>query len=93
MPPYACLDKRIAILSMPSWNGSPVAPPEQPVAPPEQHDSDDDSHLAAMYIRMWSLASGRKLRDDIPPDQLGEDELIAFWADDLASPSGRHAFR
>jgi hypothetical protein len=86
MPPYACLDERIAILSMPPWDDSPVAPPEQP-------DSDDDGHLAAMYIRMWSLASGRRLRDDMPPDQLSEDELITFWADDFAPPSGRHAFR
>jgi hypothetical protein len=86
MPPYACLDERIEILSMPPWDDSPVAPPEQ-------HDSDDDSHLAAMYIRMWSLASGRRLRNDIPPDQLSEDELITFWADDFAPRSGRHAFR
>lgn len=39
---------------------------------------------------MWSLASGRRPRLDVRPDQLTEDELIAFWADDFTRPSGRH---
>lgn len=51
----------------------------------------DDDVLAAVLIRMWSLASGRILRSDVPPDQLTEEELIRFWADDMAPPSGRHA--
>jgi hypothetical protein len=68
-----------------SWNGPPARSAEQ-------HQPDDD-HLAAMYICMRSLASGRWLRDDVPPQQLSEDELIAFWADDLEPPSGRRAIR
>jgi hypothetical protein len=53
----------------------------------------DDDVLAAVLIRMWSLASGRILRSDVRPDQLTEEELIRFWADDMASPPGRHAAR
>lgn len=44
-----------------------------------------------MFVVMWSLASGRTLRADVSPDQLTEDELIVFWADDFSPPSGRHA--
>jgi hypothetical protein len=40
---------------------------------------------------MWSLASGRTLRRDVRPDQLTEEELVGFWADDIAPASGRHA--
>ena len=54
---------------------------------------DEDGVLAAVLIRMWSLASGRILRSDVPPDQLTEDELIRFWADDMAPGAGRHAAR
>jgi hypothetical protein len=39
---------------------------------------------------MWELASGRTLRRDIRPEQLTEEELISFWADDLTPASGRH---
>jgi hypothetical protein len=53
--------------------------------------SSDDDLLAALLIRMWSLASGRSLRSDVPASQLSEDELIDFWADDMSPPSGRHA--
>ena len=52
-------------------------------------DPDDDL-LAALLIRMWTLASGRSLRRDIPPGQLSEQELISFWADDMRPPAGRH---
>jgi len=51
----------------------------------------DDDQLAALLVRMWSLASGRTLRSDVPPDQLTEEELICFWADDFTQPHGRHA--
>ncbi|MGH3279816.1 MAG: hypothetical protein ACRDNW_11865 [Trebonia sp.] len=51
----------------------------------------DDELLAAVLIRMWTLASGRTLRRDVPPDQLSTEELIAFWADDMTPPAGRHA--
>jgi hypothetical protein len=39
---------------------------------------------------MWALASGHPLPRDIRPDQLSEEELIGFWADDVdpaASPA------
>jgi len=51
----------------------------------------DDEMLAAVYINMWALASGRTLRRDVPPGQLSEDELITFWADDMTPVAGRHA--
>jgi len=40
---------------------------------------------------MWSLASGRRLRPGVRPDELSAEELIDFWADDLAPAAGRHA--
>ena len=61
-----------------------------PYVDSEKTVAGDDRHLAAMYICLWSLKSGRRLRDDVPPEQLSEDELIAFWADDLGPPSVRH---
>lgn len=51
----------------------------------------DDEQLARLLIRMWSLASGRTVRTDVPPHLLTEDELIAFWADDFSRSRGRHA--
>lgn len=54
-------------------------------------DEPDDEFLAAVLIHMWALASGRTLRRDVPPDQLSDEELIDFWADDMTPPSGRHA--
>lgn len=51
----------------------------------------DEERLAWLLVRMWSLASGRTVRADVPPDQLTEEELIGFWADDFTVPSGRHA--
>jgi hypothetical protein len=51
----------------------------------------DDDVLAGLLIRMWALASGRSLPPGVPPGQLSEDELIGFWADDLAPAAGRHA--
>ena len=53
--------------------------------------SGEDDRLAWLLVRMWSLASGRTVRDDVPPDQLTADELISFWADDFTVPCGRHA--
>ena len=58
-----------------------------PAAEPE----DDDVQLARLLVRMWSLASGRTVRTDVPPDQLTEDELMLFWADDFSVSCGRHA--
>ena len=55
-----------------------------------RRDDSGDEILAAVLIRMWALASGRTLRSDVPPDQLSEEELIAFWADDMTPQGGRH---
>jgi hypothetical protein len=88
MPPYVDSEKNAAVPAKPPWNPQLAG---HLAGLPEQHQLADDGYLAAMYIRMWSLASGRRLRDDVPPEQLSEDELIAFWADDLGPPSGRHA--
>jgi hypothetical protein len=54
-------------------------------------DTAEDDLLAATLIRMWELASGRKLPRNVPPEQLSKEELIAFWADDLSRAVGRHA--
>jgi hypothetical protein len=53
--------------------------------------AEDDSFLAAMYMRMWALASDRPLPRDVPPGELTEEELVSFWADDFTPATGRHA--
>lgn len=66
----------------------------QPVAVAAPHPAgEDDGTLTAMYLRMWSLATGRRLRPGVRLEDLTEDELVGFWADDLAPVSGRHAAR
>jgi hypothetical protein len=42
----------------------------------------DDVLLAHVLISTWTLITGRLLRSDVPPWELGEEELINFWADD-----------
>jgi hypothetical protein len=49
-------------------------------------DDEEDALLARVLITSWSLATGRTLRSDVPPQLLTEDELIAFWADDTGDP-------
>jgi hypothetical protein len=56
-------------------------------------DAADDDLLAAIFVRMWALASGRVLPRNVRPDELSEEELIAFWADDPSRAAGRHAAR
>jgi hypothetical protein len=46
--------------------------------------ANEDEMLARVLITSWSLASGRTLRTEVAPQALTEDELIAFWADDLS---------
>ena len=80
MPPYPTTGEAQRVIA-----GSPFPGPSrlrQPTA--------DDDRLARLYIRMWELASGRRLRRDVRPEQLTEEELIGFWADDLTPASGRH---
>lgn len=84
-----------------SWHARGIAhrePPALPASagsPDPRHGvrTDDEDVLAAVLIRMWSLASGRILRSDVRPEQLTEDELIRFWADDMDLACGRHAAR
>lgn len=74
--------------------GGTARPPSRPARSQTQADcpgDPGDAVLAAVLIRMWALASGRTLRRDVPPDQLSAEELIAFWADDMTPPTGRHA--
>jgi len=55
-----------------------------PSTPRYDHaDDEEDTQLARVLITSWSLATGRTLRSDVPPRLLTEDELIAFWADDV----------
>jgi hypothetical protein len=81
MPPLAISDLGHAIARIPA--------PRAHLAPPVT--SDDDDLLADLLISMWALASGRFLRRGIRPEQLSEEELIDFWADDLTPAFGRHA--
>jgi hypothetical protein len=53
--------------------------------------TDDDDLIADLLISMWALASGRFLRRGVRPEQLSKEELIDFWADDLAPVLGRTA--
>ena len=48
--------------------------------------------MAFLLIHTWMLATGRILRSDVPPAQLSEDELIAFWADDHIAGAAREPF-
>lgn len=58
----------------------PQAEPGPEDAEPMSVRTDDDL-LALCYIGTWALRTGRILRD-VPLDQLAEEELIGFWADD-----------
>ena len=42
----------------------------------------DDELIARLLIHTWTLITGRTLRDDRPPHELTEEELIDFWSDD-----------
>jgi hypothetical protein len=43
--------------------------------------------VAFLLISTWALATGRRLRSDVPPGELTESELIEFWADDHLWPA------
>jgi len=47
------------------------------IYPPVSHDE----FVARLLIDIWTLATGRTLRD-VPPQELSEEELIEFWSDD-----------
>jgi hypothetical protein len=46
--------------------------------PPLSHDE----FVARLLVDIWTLATGRALRCDVPPSELTAEELISFWADD-----------
>ena len=84
----------------PDRRGGAVMVSTRPADPPAPQaylsspaaDSTDDDFLAALYVRMWSLASGRELPRGIPPCQLPAEQLVNFWADELVTATpGRHA--
>jgi hypothetical protein len=79
---------------MPALSACPADPAPAPAKSPDPQPGGrvgEDDILAAVLIRMWSLASGRILRRDVRPEQLTEEELIGFWADDMDLAGGRHA--
>lgn len=82
MPPLALSELGHAIADIPVPRAHVACPPASII---------DDDLLANMLISMWALASGRFLRRGVRPEQLTEEELINFWADDMTTPSGRHA--
>ena len=45
--------------------------------PPVSHDE----FVARLLVDIWTLATGRTLRD-VPPHELTAEELIEFWSDD-----------
>ena len=84
MPPLATLERELgdAIARIPV--------PRVHLTTSADADVDEDV-LADILICMWALASGRFLSRGVRPDQLSEDELINFWADDFTPAVGRHA--
>jgi hypothetical protein len=46
--------------------------------PPLSHDE----FVARLLVDIWTLATGRTLRGDVPPHELTAEELIDFWSDD-----------
>ena len=42
----------------------------------------DDELIARLLIHTWALTTGKTPRDDVPPHELTEEELIDFWSDD-----------
>ena len=42
----------------------------------------EDEIIVGLLIHIWTLATGKTLRCDVPPHELTEEELIDFWSDD-----------
>ncbi len=61
----------------------------RPAGTPGCWHNGEDAVLASILINTWTLATGRVLRSDVPPDELSQDELIAFWADDHLTDQGQ----
>jgi hypothetical protein len=74
-------------------NSGPIPCPGPPARSAGPAD-DDDEILGRVLIASWTLATGRRLRDDVRPQFLSEEELISFWADEQMSAAEqrpRHA--
>lgn len=82
---------RYSPAALPDVIASTALPTARRTAAGKTAGSGDDSLLAALYMRMWALASGRPLPRDVPPGELTEEELVSFWADDFSQHTGRHA--
>jgi hypothetical protein len=67
--------------------GGPDNPEQRPVMP--HVPLSDDELVAQLLIHTWTLTTGKMLRSDVPPQELTEQELINFWADDHFEPAGR----
>jgi hypothetical protein len=74
---------------MPSF--APAPPPtagQRPYVGVPSSRRDSDGELAAVLMMTWALQTGRippiypPERPNRPPEELSEDELIAFWTDD-----------
>src|SRR6266508_1076071 len=61
----------------------------RPARTPGCWHNGEDAALASILIHTWTLATGRVLRSEVPPDELSQDELIAFWADDHIRDQGQ----
>jgi len=48
-----------------------------------------DEFVARLLVDIWTLATGRTLRD-VPPHELTAEELIEFWSDDHLDAGTRH---
>jgi hypothetical protein len=52
----------------------------------------DDEFIAQLLIDTWTLATGRKLRPGVSPQDHLDQELMDFWSDDhLWPPEDDHA--
>ena len=76
--------ERLTVPAVPVELATPAsgAPGSRPCMPARSAVSSEDDFMAVLLIVAWTLSTGRVLRSDIPPWQLSEEELIAFWADD-----------
>jgi hypothetical protein len=72
----------ITVSSIPGERGSCALPRMRLPGWAASHVHDDDEILARLLIISWTLATGRTLRSDVPPQMLSAEELISFWADE-----------
>jgi hypothetical protein len=81
---------------MPGYKGHPVVrhiSPARWFGARRSPRTGHDDLLAALLIRMRALESGRSLPQNVRFDQLSEEEVIGFWADDISQAARHHAAR